>query len=93
MGPLDAFWHLANFFLPAVWVAAIAAAAAKGLWRRELSGVTWRRLLLWPALAGSAALVGGLVVTGRDGRIATYAALVVAEALALWWVAFGTRRR
>lgn len=93
MGPLDAFWHLANFFLPALWVAAIAAAVTKLVWRRELAAVPWRRLFAWPALAASVALVGGLIITGRDGRIATYAAMVFAAALAMWWVAFGSRRR
>jgi hypothetical protein len=94
MGPLDAFWHLLNFFLPALWVAALAAAGAKWLlWRRELAGVPWRRLVLWPALAGSAALIGGLVITGQDGRMATYAAMVLAAAAALWWVGFAAGRR
>ena len=46
MGPLDAFWHLLNFFLPALWVAVLAAAAAKLLWRRALAAVSWRRLSL-----------------------------------------------
>ncbi|HOW47162.1 MAG TPA: hypothetical protein P5163_00915 [Rubrivivax sp.] len=93
MGPLDAFWHLLNFFLPALWVAVLAAAAAKLLWRRALAAVSWRRLAAAPALAGSVVLVAGLVITGRDGRMLTYAALVVAAALALWWVGFGPGRR
>jgi hypothetical protein len=93
MGPLDAFWHLTNFFLPALWVAALAAAGAKWIWRRELAGVAWRRLAGWSALAGAAALVGGLVITGHDGRMLTYGAMVLAAALALWWVGFGAMRR
>ncbi|MFM7505876.1 MAG: hypothetical protein ACKO3M_04820 [Rubrivivax sp.] len=39
MGPLDAAWHLANLFLPALMLGAIAAALAKLVWRRQLAGV------------------------------------------------------
>jgi hypothetical protein len=88
MGPLDAFWHGLNFLAPAVGVAILAAAAAKLLWRRELAAVRWHRLALWGTLAGATVLVGGLVAFGRDGKMATYGALVVATALALWWAGF-----
>jgi hypothetical protein len=88
MGPLDAGWHALNFLAPAVGVALLASAAAKLLWRRELAAVAWHRLALWGTLAGVAALVGGLVAFGRDGKIATYGALVVATALALWVAGF-----
>lgn len=91
MGPIDAAWHLINFFLPALWVGVIAAAMAKGLWRHRLASVTWRRLATWATLAGSTALVGGFVATGHDGRMVTYGAMVAAAALALWWVGFGRR--
>jgi hypothetical protein len=88
MGPLDAIWHALNFFAPALGVAVLAAAAAKLLWRRELAGVAWHRLALWGTLVGAVVLVGGLVAFGRDGKIATYGALVVVTALALWWAGF-----
>jgi hypothetical protein len=88
MGPLDALWHALNFFAPAIGVALLAAGGAKLLWRRELAGVAWHRLALWGTLAGAAALVGGLIVFGRDGKMATYGALVAATALALWWAGF-----
>jgi hypothetical protein len=91
MGPLDALWHLANFFAPAVGMALITTALAKMLWRHELASAGWGRLLGWSAAAGAAALIGGLVAFGRDGRMATYAALVVSTALALWWA--GLMRR
>lgn len=92
MSPLDAFWHVLNFLFPAFGVAVMASAAAKLLWRSELAGVGWRKLMLWSTGAGAAALVAGLVVFGRDGKMASYAALVLASAMALWWVGFGARR-
>jgi hypothetical protein len=92
MGPLDAFWHLLNLFVPAVATGLLAAAAAKLLWRRELGAVPWRRLAVPAALAGSAVTLAGLVVFGRDGRMATYAAMVLVTALTLWWRGFLRRR-
>jgi hypothetical protein len=91
MGPLDALWHLLNFFAPALGVASISAALAKLIWRRELAQISWRALFGWSAGAGALALVGGLVLFGRDGRMGTYGALVLACALALWWTGFVRR--
>lgn len=84
MGPLDAFWHVLNLFMPAVGVGGLGAAAVKLLWRRELAGVAWRRLALWGTGAGAGALLAGLLLFGRDGRMATYGLLVLAVALAFW---------
>ena len=91
MGPLDALWHLLNLFAPAVGVALVSASLAKLIWRRDLGLVPWRRLVFWAAIAGMLALIAGLVVFGRDGKMATYAGLVVASALALWWTGFVRR--
>jgi hypothetical protein len=93
MSPLDAFWHLLGFFMPALVTGALAAAAAKWLWRSELSAVPWRRLAAWPIAAGAAVSLAGLVISGRDGRMLTYAAMVAASALALWWAGFVAPRR
>jgi hypothetical protein len=93
MGPLDAVWHLLNFFAPALGVGLLAALAAKLLWRRELGAVRWQRLAGFAGAAGAVVSIGGLIVFGRDGRMATYAMLVVASAVALWWTGFGPGRR
>lgn len=93
MDALDAFWHLANLFVPALALAALSAALAKALWRRELAGVRWVRLAGGAAAAGALVTLGGLVLSGRDGRMTTYAVLVLANALALWWFGFGPGRR
>ena len=93
MGPLDALWHLLNLLLPAAGLGVLAAALSKLLWRAALRGVPWRRLAGWASGAAGLALIGGLAITGRDGRMATYAAMVLASAGALWWVGFGPGRR
>ena len=93
VGPLDALWHLGNLFVPALALGALAAAAAKGLWRRELAPVRWRQLALPACAACAAVTLAGLVLSGRDGRMLTYAAMVLACALTLWWRGFGPGRR
>lgn len=93
MGPLDAFWHLLNFFAPAVGVGLLSAVLAKLVWRSALQGVGWRRLSVWACGGAAIALVGGLIFFGRDGRMLTYLLMVGATATALWWAGFGLRAR
>ena len=93
LSPIDAFWHLLGLFMPAWLTGALAAAGAKLLWRGELRGVRWTRLTLWAGGAGSLVLLGGLVLLGRDGRMLSYALMVLAAALALGWAGFLRPRR
>ena len=60
---------------------------------RIANGVNRVRLASWASGAGLAALVAGLLLFGRDGRMATYLLLVLASAAALWWSGFGPGRR
>ena len=83
MGPLDALWHVLNLLAPALGLGLIAAGLSKLLWRRALAAVPWRRLIAWACAAALLALVAGLVLSGHDGRMATYAAMVLACAVAL----------
>jgi hypothetical protein len=86
-------WHLLNFLLPAVGLGLLSAAGTKLLWRRELAAVTWRRLARDASLAAGLALVTGLAVFRQDGRMLTYAGMVMACAFMLWWRGFGPGRR
>ena len=88
---LSAFWHLCNLFAPGVGVALIAALATKLLWRVELRRVGFLRLWGWASVATVAVSIAGLVIFGRDGKMATYAAMVVACALGLWVTGFVRR--
>ncbi len=96
MSPIDAvlqiLWHLANLFLPALMLGGIAAGLAKLLWWRRLAAVRWWRLAAPAAAAAVLMVLVGLVVFGRDGRMATYAGMVLATAGALWWRGFGPGR-
>jgi hypothetical protein len=93
LGPIDAIWHLLNFFAPAIGVGLLASWFAKLLWRRELNGVGWQRLMAWASAANALVLAAGLIAFGQDGKMATYAAMVGICALTLWCVGFGMRRR
>ena len=93
MGLLDGLWHLLNFFAPALGVGVMAAGMAKLLWWRDLASASPWRLAAWGVLASSAALVAGLLWTGRDGKMVTYGAMVLVCALALWWAGWGAKRR
>ena len=92
MGFFDALNHLFNFFLPAVGLAALAAVLAKLLWRHELASLRWRALFQTAATLTLITTVLGLVIQGRDGRMSTYALMVVGCATGLWWRGFGPGR-
>ena len=81
---LDLFWHLANFVLPAIGMGALTAALCKLIWRRSLARTSWFTLAWQASAAGLAVLLAGLLITGHDGRMATWAALVVVCALVPW---------
>jgi hypothetical protein len=90
---LQVVWHVGNLLLPALALGVIAATLAKGVWRRDLATVTWVRLAGPASAVCALATFGGLVVFGRDGRMATYAAMALACAVTLWWQGFGPGRR
>jgi hypothetical protein len=93
MGALDVLWHVGNLFLPALLLGAVAASLAKLMWRKELAQVRWQQLAGPAALACAGTVMLGLLLFGRDGRMATYGAMVLACALTLWWQGFGPGRR
>ena len=93
MSPIDLLWHVLNFFAPAAGMGLIAPTLAKLLWRRGLAGARWAWLAAWVTAASATVLLAGLMVFGRDGKMATYAAMVLACALTLWWFGFGAGRR
>jgi len=88
---LGGFWHLANFFGPAIGVGLIATLIAKLLWRQHLRSASWLRLWAWASLPAAGVAIAGLVVYGRDGKLATYTGIVLACALGLWWAGFVRR--
>lgn len=85
MQATDAFWHLANFFAPALMLGAMASTTARLLWRREFAAGRGLRLWAGSSCAAALASVTGLLVFGHDGKMLTYAAMVLAFATVLGW--------
>jgi hypothetical protein len=85
MDALGLLWHLIDFALPALGVGALTALLCKSFWRKTLAGVSWWTLAWQASAAGGVVLLAGLLVTGHDGKMGTYAALVAACALVPWW--------
>lgn len=77
--------HVLAFCAPAVALALLLTAfsALAGGRRCTVSLFVTDCALL--ALAGLAVLVAGLMLFGRDGKMATYAVLVVVTGLVQWW--------
>lgn len=92
MGTLDALAHLLATLAPAFGLALWMAVMVKLFWRRSVRGVAFGRLVGRIATAALTAHVAGWVLLGRDGRMGSYALMVVAAALATAWVAFGPGR-
>lgn len=68
-------FHLIGLLLPALAMAVFMPLA--GRWVMGPGGLTWHRRALGHAVLGSVVLVLGLVLQGHDGRISTYASLVL----------------
>lgn len=85
MTPLSVLAHLAGFVAPALGVGLLLWSGLrirrKG---RPGFGASTQLVVLWAA--GVAVLLAGLVFFGRDGKIATYAALVLAQGTLAWWL-------
>ena len=92
MSPLDLLNHLLNLFAPALAVAlGLASAACWTLGRGPGRPAWWKQVLLI-ATAGALVLLAGLVLAGRDGRMATYVALVGVCATVQWLLLRGWQR-
>ncbi len=85
MGFLDFLNHLVNFFVPALAMALLVPALARLVWWRALKPVAWWRQVGTVAGVNVVVWLAGLLVLGRDGAMASYAALVLASALTVWW--------
>ena len=80
----DLLLHLLNFMAPAVFVSVSTVALSRLGRKKQLSLAG-----LWPQLAVNFAvclgvLLAGLWFFGRDGKMATYAALVFMSASCQW---------
>lgn len=92
MSFLDLINHLLNFVAPAVFVALGLATATRWLIRRTPGQMAWWKQLVVLSAAGALVLLLGLMLLGRDGRMGSYAALVVVCATVQWLLLHGWKR-
>ncbi len=75
IGQLD---HLLNFIAPAVVIGLLVAAIAPMAMKRARPNHSWLTQSAINSVACGLVLVGGLVIFGHDGKMATYAVMVLA---------------
>ena len=84
MNPLDLSIHLLNFLAPTAFVAILVSLVARFLMPKSFGAGSWWTQVAINCIAGGVTLVAGLWYFGRDGKMATYAALVLACATSQW---------
>ena len=89
MGPLHFLLHARNFVAPALFLALLLPATSRWVLRQPAARLTWWAQALVLFAVGLAALLGGLVFFGADGKMLSYAALVLACASTQWGLSRG----
>ncbi|MBS0454762.1 MAG: hypothetical protein JSS14_25980 [Proteobacteria bacterium] len=91
MSPFDLTIHLANFALPALFVAVVLGLGGRLVMGKGAPLALWKQVGI-NFVAALVVLAGGLAYFGRDGMMATYAALAVVCGVLQWLLAGGLRR-
>ncbi|MGV3570004.1 MAG: hypothetical protein ACO1PB_05345 [Ramlibacter sp.] len=91
MNAIDFLFHLLGFLAPAFAVAVLLAGAARLVLPRGGPRPGWWASVTLDFLVGAAVLAAGLWYFGRDGKMATYAAMVVAMGAFQWLLGRGWR--
>lgn len=83
--------HLFNFAAPALFLALLLALGGRFLGPKGASALAWYAQAAINSVVGCAVLLAGLWWLGRDGRMLTYAALVLVCASCQWLLQRGWR--
>ena len=92
MGPIDLLFHVLSFSAPALALAVLLPLGARVLLPRGRVLLSWRAQIALNAVVGIGILALGLWHFGVDGKMATYAALVLGTATAQWIGTAGWRK-
>lgn len=84
MSVLAMFNHALNFLAPALWLAILLPVLSRVVYRKRAVALTIPRQVALLFVVGIFVLLIGLVVFGRDGKMLTYLALVLAGATGQW---------
>ncbi|MEJ7686683.1 MAG: hypothetical protein WKG52_06615 [Variovorax sp.] len=91
MSALDFLIHVLNFVAPAFFVALLLGLLFRVAMRKQsVATALWMQCAINTG-AGVLVLLCGLWFFGRDGRMATYAALVGVCGTVQWWLLRGWR--
>lgn len=80
VGLFDVFFHLLNLIAPALLIAGVLALVGRKIIPPGPKTYATRTIWLVNMLVGTAILILGMLVFGHDGKIATYALLIVVQA-------------
>lgn len=84
MGLLALFNHLINFLAPVLWLALLLPLLSLFLFKKKPVALTYKAQVALHFVALLVALLVGLVLFGRDGKMLTYLALVLLSASSQW---------
>jgi hypothetical protein len=85
MGFLDAINHAINFLAPALVVGAALALIGPIFYRKKPAAPGYIAQTAINFIAGAVAMGVGLIVFGRDAKMASYAAMLAMSALSQAW--------
>lgn len=91
MSLLDLLNHLLNFVAPALAVGFLCALMGRAFRQKGRAPAWWIQGAVNSGV-GALVLLGGVILFGRDGAMATYAALVLACGTSQWLVSDGWRK-
>jgi hypothetical protein len=85
MSFFDLLNHIINFALPALAMGVMVPLFSRLIWRKTPSKRSLKSQMIVTTLACLAVSFAGLVIFSTDGKMATYAVLVVVAAVCQWW--------
>ena len=88
----DVFWHLINFLLPALIVSLGVTTWGRYQYRLQTQ-ISWLWRWVMNVMSGVAVLVAGVLITGLDGKMYTYGAMVLVCATVEWALQLRLKRR
>ncbi|WP_296448471.1 hypothetical protein [Rhodoferax sp. UBA5149] len=84
MGPLELLNHLLNFLAPALWLAVLVTLAARFFMKKRPVALSLYAQTAINFVVSGAALALGLWFFGHDGKMATYAGMMLLCATSQW---------
>jgi len=92
MDPISALTHLLNFAAPALALALGVTLGAHFFMKKRPPALALSAQFTTNLIVSAVVLVLGLLLLGRDGKMASYAAMTLACATSQWLMARGWQR-